>query len=69
VEEWSSDAASRILRRAIDRGYCAYPALDRDPLFGPLRNCPEYSAIRAQAMQCHEHFVQQQKVAQGLVLN
>jgi hypothetical protein len=52
-----SDAALAMLRRAIDGGYCSYPALDTDPFFASLRGTPEFAPIRSAAIACHEGFL------------
>lgn len=70
-EAWcrQPDSASRILRRAITGGYCAWPAVERDPLFETLRPRPEYASLRAQAQQCHENFVQAKNATAALPTN
>jgi DNA-binding winged helix-turn-helix (wHTH) protein/TolB-like protein len=50
-------AALRMLKTAIDRNYCSYPAMDKDPFFDQLRGRPDYLKIRAMGMKCHEAFV------------
>ena len=60
------DAALRMLKLAIDRNHCSYPAMDRDPLFDKLRNDPEFKKIRAAGMTCHEYFVANRKRAPEL---
>jgi hypothetical protein len=52
-----SRAALRLLRAAVEGGYCAYPAVDSDPLLAPLRQSPEFAAIRSLARTCRETFV------------
>ncbi len=49
-------AALRQLRRAIENNYCAYPALDTDPLLENIRNTPEFQEIRKAAGSCYQKF-------------
>lgn len=51
------DEALTLLRRAVDGGYCAYPAMDHDPFLAPLRSKPEYGGIRADAQACQNRFL------------
>jgi serine/threonine protein kinase/TolB-like protein len=55
-----SEAALAMLRRAIEGGYCSYPAVDTDPFFARLRGAPEFASIRSKAVACHEAFRAQQ---------
>jgi DNA-binding winged helix-turn-helix (wHTH) protein/TolB-like protein len=48
--------ALRLLERAVDHGFCPYPALDLDPIWAGLRGDPEFQRIRIKAMACHERF-------------
>ena len=41
-----TDAALRQLRKAIERSYCSYPAMDNDPSFDPIRQRPEFAELR-----------------------
>src|SRR5262249_1432461 len=50
--------ALEMLRIAVNRHYCAYPALDNDPLFARIRGTPEFRDIRQAAIQCQRSFVQ-----------
>lgn len=52
-----SDAAIRQLRKAIQRNYCSYPAMDKDPLFDPIRQRPEFAELRQGAMKCQQSFL------------
>jgi DNA-binding winged helix-turn-helix (wHTH) protein/TolB-like protein len=52
-----SDAAVRMLRLAIERNYCSYPAMDRDPLFNNVRGSQQFSEVRAAGIACHQNFV------------
>ena len=47
-----------VLRFAIDRGYCSYPALERDPSFESLRNDPQFQAVRQAGAACRQRFVE-----------
>ena len=49
-------AALEMLRRAIDGGYCSYPALDSEPFFGSVRNHPEFQSVRQAGMGCQRDF-------------
>jgi len=46
-----------LLRLSIERHYCAYPALDNDPLFASIRSTPEFQQIRQTAIQCQQSFL------------
>jgi tetratricopeptide (TPR) repeat protein len=46
-----------MLRQAIERNYCAYPAFDNDPLFNKIRNTPEFFAVRTRAIECQNKFL------------
>src|SRR6185312_2836809 len=50
-------ASLRMLRTAIDRNYCSFPALDNDPLFDSLRTNPQFLKLRQAGIACHEDFV------------
>jgi tetratricopeptide (TPR) repeat protein len=50
------DAALRELRKAIAGSYCSYPAIDKDPLFDPIRQRPEFTSLRQSAIRCQANF-------------
>jgi DNA-binding winged helix-turn-helix (wHTH) protein/TolB-like protein len=50
-------AALRMLRIAIDRNYCSYPAMDKDPFFDSLRTNPQFLKLRLTGIACHDDFV------------
>jgi serine/threonine protein kinase len=50
-------AALEMLRTAVSRHYCSYPAMDVDPVFARLRGNPEFQRIRQSAIQCQQSFV------------
>ena len=54
-------AALRVLRRVVEAGYCAYPAMDHDPLFSRIRNTPEFGEIRTLGMECQAKFLRHRK--------
>jgi serine/threonine protein kinase len=49
--------AFEMLRGAIQRNFCAFPALDNEPGFASLRDDPEFGRIRKMGMDCQERFV------------
>jgi eukaryotic-like serine/threonine-protein kinase len=52
-----TQSALRLLRRAVEQNYCAYPAMDTEPFFAELRKSPEFAAIRAAGMACQQRFL------------
>lgn len=48
--------ALRFVERAVDGGFCSYPALDLDPIWTKLRDDREFQRIRHKAMACHDRF-------------
>jgi len=50
------DLALEFVERAIDGSFCAFPALDQDPIWADLRNGAEFQRIRIKAQACHERF-------------
>jgi len=51
------DAALRELQKAIHGSYCAYPAMDKDPLLGAIRSRPEFAGLRDAAIECQQNFL------------
>jgi hypothetical protein len=51
------DAALRLLRSAIEHNYCAYAALQSDPLLVKLRGTSEFSELLSAAKQCQNRFL------------
>jgi serine/threonine protein kinase len=51
------DAAVRLLRSAIEQNYCAYTALQTDPLLVKLRGTPEFSELLSAAKDCQNKFL------------
>ena len=52
-----TNAALRMLKTAIDRHYCSYPAMDKDPFFEGIRKNPQFLRLRNSGLACHEDFV------------
>jgi hypothetical protein len=48
------DAAVRMIRMAIEQNYCAYSALENDPLLDRLRATPEFADLLRAARFCQE---------------
>jgi tetratricopeptide (TPR) repeat protein len=48
---------ARLIKSAIEGGFCAYEPLQSDPLLAAFRKTPEYSALLAQAKQCQDRFL------------
>jgi hypothetical protein len=48
--------ALRFIDRAVERGFCAFPAMDRDPIWTPMRGDPEFQRLRGKAVACSEEF-------------
>ncbi len=53
------DAALRLLRSAVENNYCAYTALQTDPLLVNFRGTPEFSGLLSAAKQCQNRFLAQ----------
>jgi serine/threonine protein kinase len=48
---------ARLVKSAIDGGYCAYDNLRLDPLAAEFRKSTEYAPLLAEAKQCQERFL------------
>ena len=53
------DAAARVLKSAIRQNYCAYKALQTDPLLAKLRENSEFTDLLNMAKQCQDKFLAQ----------
>jgi hypothetical protein len=49
--------ALHLIRSAVEGNFLPYPAMDKDPLLAPLRSYPEFSAIRALAIERQRQIV------------
>jgi serine/threonine protein kinase/DNA-binding winged helix-turn-helix (wHTH) protein len=52
-----TDAALAMLKRTVQANYCAYPAMDTDPMFTSIRSLPEYTEIRSMGISCQNTFL------------
>jgi len=55
------EAAVHMLRMAIEQNYCAYSALENDPLLERLRSAPEFADLLHAARFCQEPLLAQAK--------
>jgi serine/threonine protein kinase len=55
------DAALHMIRMAIEQNYCAYSALENDPLLDKLRATPEFADLLKAARFCQEPLLAQGK--------
>ena len=51
------DIAVRLIKSAIEGHYCAYTALQNDPLMATLRDTPEFSQLLSAAKECENNFL------------
>ena len=51
------EAALRLLKSSIAGHYCAYTALQKDPLLASLRGTPEFAQLLSEAKQCQDSFL------------
>ncbi|HLN93732.1 MAG TPA: hypothetical protein VK389_07715, partial [Thermoanaerobaculia bacterium] len=52
------ESALQILRKGVEQNFCGYPAMDRDPLFDPIRKTPEFAEIRKIGIACKQRFLE-----------
>jgi DNA-binding winged helix-turn-helix (wHTH) protein/tetratricopeptide (TPR) repeat protein len=48
--------ALRFIDRAVERGFCTFPAMDLDPIWTPMRGDPEFQRLRDKGIACFEKF-------------
>jgi eukaryotic-like serine/threonine-protein kinase len=51
-------AASGLIRQAIEQNHCSYPLVDTDPLLEKLRSSPDFPSIRSSAIDCQRRFLE-----------
>jgi tetratricopeptide (TPR) repeat protein len=56
------DAAVHMIRMAIEQNYCAYSALENDPLLDRLRATPEFADLLRAARACQKPVLAQEQV-------
>jgi eukaryotic-like serine/threonine-protein kinase len=52
-----NDFTARLMKSAIDGGFCAYDYMRTDPLASEFRKSPQYPALLAEAKQCQDKFL------------
>jgi len=55
------DMALRMLKTSIEHSYCAYSALQSDPLLVKLRGTLEFSQLLSSAKDCQNRFLAEQR--------
>jgi serine/threonine protein kinase len=58
-----NDLALRLLKSGVEGNYCAYTALQTDPLLAKLRGTPEFNGILSAAKKCQSDFLAQRSQA------
>jgi serine/threonine protein kinase len=53
------DVALRLLKSSVVGKYCAYTAMQNDPMFATLRGTPEFNELLSAAKQCQSDFLAQ----------
>ena len=53
------DSALRLLKNAVAHNYCAYRALQTDPLLVKFRGTPEFGELLSAAKECQNRFLAQ----------
>jgi hypothetical protein len=57
------DLAVRLLKSAIAGRYCAYNALQTDPLLASLRGTPDFAPLLSAAKECQDQFLSERAEA------
>jgi tetratricopeptide (TPR) repeat protein len=57
------DITLHLIKSAIEGRYCAYNALQTDPLLATLRSTPEFSQLLSAAKQCQDNFLSERAQA------
>ena len=59
-----NEFTARLMKSAIEGGFCAYDSLQLDPMLAAFRRSPQYSPLLAQAKQCRDRFLAERDHAQ-----
>jgi hypothetical protein len=59
-----NDFTARLVKSAIDGGFCSYDFLQLDMAMVEFRKSPQYPAALAQAKQCRDRFLAERNQAQ-----
>jgi tetratricopeptide (TPR) repeat protein len=59
-----NDFTARLVKSAIEGGYCGHDYLPLDTLMAGFRKTPEYPAVLAQAKQCRDRFLAEREHSQ-----
>jgi hypothetical protein len=51
------DLALRLLRKAVQQNYCAFPAMERNPLLASVRGTADFAEIRRMGIDCQQRFL------------
>ena len=51
-----NDKAMRLLKYAIEGGYCGYTGMKKDRALVPLAGLPEFNDLLSKAQKCHDNF-------------
>ncbi|MGA8213182.1 MAG: protein kinase [Candidatus Sulfotelmatobacter sp.] len=57
------DLALRLLKSGVERNYCAYTALQTDPMLANLRGTPEFNEVLSAAKRCQSNFLAERSQA------
>ncbi|MFZ0760572.1 MAG: protein kinase [Candidatus Sulfotelmatobacter sp.] len=57
------DASLRLLKSGVEGHYCAYSAMQNDPMLASVRGTPEFNEILATAKKCQSDFLAQRTQA------
>jgi hypothetical protein len=50
------DASLELLEQAVEHNFCVAPPMDRDLAFADVRALPQFAAVHAAGLACHEGF-------------